>query len=211
MLNIICFGDSITEGGDFDKSKRWTSLLQTRLDESFPEAYRVINKGIDGNTSAQGFDRYCEDVLPYLPGLLLVEFGFNDANVKDWSIEPRVSLEEFIRNLREFHRIATAHNSRCVFILNHTIAEVDGMQGNGLTYNENLYPYDQAVITLAEELKTDVIDLPGMMAVKDVPLHKYLSDDNLHLSVVGNKHYAQMVFDVIIEHNFYQPILGEVK
>jgi lysophospholipase L1-like esterase len=206
MLNIICFGDSITEGGDFETPKRWTSLLQGRLDEKYPEAYRVINKGIGGNTSAQGFDRFCDDVLPYLPGLLLVEFGFNDANVKDWSIEPRVSLGEFVRNLKEFHRIATAKNTSCVFILNHSIAEVDGRQGNGLTYSQNLLPYDQAVITLAEELKAEVIDLPGMMAAKETPLDEYLSDDNLHLSEAGNKHYAQMVFDAIIENNFYQPI-----
>jgi len=204
MLNIICFGDSITEGGDVENSKRWTSLLQARLDENFPGDNRVINKGIGGNTSAQGFDRYCDDVLPYLPGLLLVEFGFNDANVKDWSIEPRVSLGEFIRNLREFHRIATANNSSCVFILNHSIADVEGVQGNGLTYNENLLPYDQAVITLVEELKAEAIGLPEMMAAKGVPLQEYLSDDNLHLSEVGNKHYAQMIFDVIIENNFYQ-------
>ncbi len=207
MLNIICFGDSIAEGGDFDKPKRWTSLLQARLDEKFPGSYRVINKGIGGNTSAQGFDRFFDDVLPYLPGLLLVEFGFNDANVKDWSIESRVSLEEFIRNLREFHRITTAKNTSCVFILNHTIAEVDGSQGNGLTYNENLLPYDQAVIAMAEELKAEVIDLPGLMAGNGVPLKEYLSNDNLHLSEAGNKHYAQMVFDVIIEKNFYQPFI----
>ena len=206
MLNIICFGDSITEGGDFEKLKRWTSLLQDSLDEKYPEAYRVINKGIGGNTSAQGFDRFCDDVLPYLPGVLLVEFGFNDANVKDWSIEPRVSLGEFVRNLREFHRIATAKNTSCVFILNHSIAEVDGRQGNGLTYNQNLLPYDQAVIKLAEELEAKVIDLPGIMAAKEIPLDEYLSDDNLHLSEAGNKHYAQMVFDVIIEDNFDQPI-----
>jgi len=206
MLNIICFGDSITEGGDFEKPKRWTSLLQAKLDEKYPEAYRVINKGIGGNTSAQGLDRFCDDVLPYLPGLLLVEFGFNDANVKDWTIESRVSLGEFVRNLREFHRIATAKNTSCVFILNHSIAEVDGRQGNGPTYNENLLPYDQAVITLAEELKAKVIDLPGMMTAKETPLDEYLSDDNLHLSEAGNKHYAQMVFDVIIENNFYQSI-----
>ena len=206
MLNIICFGDSITEGGDFEQAKRWTSLLQARLDETYPEAYRVINKGISGNTSAQGFDRFCDDVLPYFPGLLLVEFGFNDANVKDWTIEPRVSLGEFVRNLREFHRIATAKNTSCVFVLNHSIADVGGRQGNGLTYNQNLLPYDQAVITLAEELKAKVIDLPGMMIAKETPLNEYLSDDNLHLSEAGNKHYAQMVFDVIIENNFYQPI-----
>jgi len=204
MLNIICFGDSITEGGDVDKIKRWTSILQARLDENFPEGYRVINKGIGGNTSAQGFDRFFDDVLPYLPGLLLVEFGFNDANIRDWSIEPRVSLVEFVRNLREFHRIAAAKSASCVFILNHTIDEVDGLQGNRLTYNENLSPYNQAVIVLAEELRAEVIDLPGMMAVKSIPLDEYLSDDNLHLSETGNKHYAQMIFDVIIENNFYQ-------
>ena len=204
MLNIICFGDSITEGGDVDKPERWTSILQARLDENFPEGYRVINKGVGGNTSAQGFDRFCDDVLPYFPGLLLVEFGFNDANVKDWSVEPRVSLGEFIRNLREFHRIATTKNTSCVFILNHTIDDVDGLQGNRQTYNENLSPYDQSVIALAEELKAEVIDLPGMMALKGVPLQEYLSDDNLHLSEAGNKHYAQMIFDVIIEKNFYQ-------
>ena len=204
MLNIICFGDSITEGGDFEKSKRWTSLLQARLDENYPKGYRVVNRGIGGNTSAQGFDRFCDDVLPYLPGLLLVEFGFNDANVKDWSIEPRVSLGEFVRNLREFHRIATVKNTNCVFILNHTIADVGGRQGNGLTYNQNLLPYDQAVITLAEELNAKVIDLPEMMAAKGVPLKEYLSDDNLHLSEAGNKYYAQMIFDVIIANNFYR-------
>ena len=204
MLNIICFGDSITEGGDVDEPKRWTSILQSMLDEKWPDSYRVINKGIDGNTSAQGFDRFCEDVLPYLPGLLLVEFGFNDANVKDWSIEHRVSQQEFVRNLREFHRIATVHDSSCVYILNHTIAEVEGIQGNGLSYNENLAPYDKTVIELAEALGAEKIDLPGMMAASGVDLNAILSDDNLHLSETGNKHYAQIVFDVIIENDFYQ-------
>ncbi len=96
---------------------------------------QVLNKGIGGNTSTQGFDRFCDDILPHLPGLLLVEFGFNDANVKDWSIEPRVSLEEFVRNLREFHRIAKANYSNFVFIFNHTIDDIDGLHVNMLTYN----------------------------------------------------------------------------
>lgn len=205
MLNIICFGDSITEGGDVDESKRWTSILQSLLNEKWPEKFQVINKGIGGNTSAQGFDRFYDDVLPYMPGLLLVEFGFNDANVQDWSILPRVGLKEFVRNLREFHRIATVHESSCVYILNHTIAEVEGIQGNGLSYNDNLLPYDQAVIELVEALGTEKIDLPRIMATSRIDLHEFLSDDNLHLSETGNKHYAQIVFDVIIENNFYQP------
>ena len=204
MLNIICFGDSITEGGHVEKPQRWTSILQSMLEERWADNYRVINKGIGGNTSAQGLDRFFDDVLSYLPGLLLVEFGFNDANVKDWSIEHRVSQQEFVRNLREFCRAATASGSSCVYILNHTIAEVEGMQGNGLSYNENLAPYDRAVIALAEELHAKIIDLPGMMTARDIDLDGFLLEDNLHLSVAGNRRYAQMVFDAIIENNFYQ-------
>ncbi len=78
MLNIICFGDSITEGGDFEKLKRWTSLLQDSLDEKYPEAYRVINKGIGGNTSAQGFDRFCDDVLPSVCAIRMFRSTFKD-------------------------------------------------------------------------------------------------------------------------------------
>ena len=204
MLNIICFGDSITEGGHVENPHRWTSILQSTLDEKWPDCYRVINKGIGGNTSAQGLDRFFDDVLPYLPGLLLVEFGFNDANVKDWSIEHRVSQQEFARNLREYHRAATALGSSCVYILNHTIVEVEGMQGNGRSYNENLAPYDRAVIELAEELQAEIIDLPRMMTARDIDLDAFLLEDNLHLSAAGNKHYAHMIFDVIIENNFYR-------
>ncbi len=206
MLSIICFGDSITEGGDVAASKRWTSLLQSLLGKKQPGQYRVINKGIGGNTAAQGFDRFCDDVLPHLPGLLLVEFGFNDANVKDWSVLPRVSLAEFERNLREFHRLASVNDSACVYILNHTIKPVDGMQGNGLSYNENLAPYDQCVMKLAEDLGAETIDLPGMMLARNINLNAFLSDDNLHLSETGNKHYAQMIFDVIISKDFFRTI-----
>lgn len=210
MLNIICFGDSITEGGDVDLPKRWTSILQSMLDEKMHGQYRVLNKGIGGNTSAQGFDRFCDDVLPHFPGLLLVEFGFNDANVKDWSILPRVSLDEFVRNLREFHRLANANNSKCVYILNHTIDKVDGMQGNGLSYNANLAPYNQAVIELANSLGAGKIDLPGMMKANHFDLNTFLSEDNLHLSETGNKHYARMIFDVIIRNDFLDRVMNQI-
>jgi lysophospholipase L1-like esterase len=66
MLNIICFGDSITEGAEFPVAARGTSLLQNRLDDYKPGYYQVHNKGVDGNTSAQGFDRYWTDVIHYL-------------------------------------------------------------------------------------------------------------------------------------------------
>lgn len=194
MINIICFGDSITEGAEFPANARWTSLLQNKLNEAKPDTFQVHNRGIGGNTSAQGFDRFWSDVMPLLPGVLLIQFGFNDANVKDFSIVPRVGLVEFEKNLKEFHRIAKENNSVPVFILNHTIGEVEGKQGNGKTYNENMQPYNNAIRQIASELKAELIDMPLQMALRDVDINDFVSDDKLHLSISANDIYADIIY-----------------
>lgn len=194
MINIICFGDSITEGAEFPVNARWTSLLQNKLDAVKPDTFIVQNRGIGGNTSAQGFDRFWSDVMPLLPGVLLIQFGFNDANVKDFSIVPRVGLEEFEKNLKEFHRIAKENNSVPVFLLNHTIGDVDGNQGNGKTYNENLQPYNETIRKIANESKAELIDIPLQMTLRDVEVNDFVSGDKLHLSIEANHIYADIIF-----------------
>jgi lysophospholipase L1-like esterase len=194
MINIICFGDSITEGAEFPVNARWTSLLQNKLNEAKPDTYQIHNRGIGGNTSAQGFDRFWSDVMPLLPGVLLIQFGFNDANVKDFSIVPRVGLAEFEKNLKEFHRITKENNSVPVFILNHTIGEVGGNQGNGKTYNENMQPYDNAIRQIASELKAELIDIPLQMTLRNVDIDDFVSGDKLHLSLGANHLYADIIF-----------------
>lgn len=194
MINIICFGDSITEGAEFPVKARWTSLLQKKLDEVKPDVFEVHNRGIGGNTTAQGFDRFYSDVLPLLPGVLLIQFGFNDANVKDFSIIQRVGLAEFEKNLREFHRIAVNNNSVPVFILNHIIGEVDGKQGNGITYNENFAPYNETIRKIAIDLDTTLIDLPMQMMIKDIKVKDFVAGDQIHLSLSANRLYADMIY-----------------
>ena len=197
MINIICFGDSITEGAEFPVNARWTSLLQGKLDAINPDTFKVHNCGVGGNTSAQGFDRFWSDVMPLLPGVLIIQFGFNDANVKDFSIVPRVGLLEFEKNLKEFHRIAKQNNSIPVFIANHTIGKVDGKQGNGKSYNENIKPYDDMVRQIAKELKAELIDIPLQMTLRNVDINDFVSGDNLHLSIEANHLYAEVVFSAM--------------
>ena len=194
-MNIICFGDSITEAAEVAPTDRWPTVLQSQLDEWRPGRFKVHNLGIGGHTSAQGFDRLDEDLLPVLPGLVVVQFGFNDANVRDWAVVPRVGLDEFKKNLREFHRIITVHQGRSVFIISHTIGAVPGEQGNGQSYKDNVKPYNIAIGQIAEELETSCIDLPSMMTQRQVDLGTFLAEDQIHLSVGGNRIYADMVFD----------------
>ncbi len=193
-FNVICFGDSITEGEEFPEALRWTTMLQELLDAAEPNTYSVHNRGIGGNTTAQALDRFAADVLPLLPGLVIVEFGLNDANYPDWSHVPRVSLAEFQRNLAEFHRVITAKKGTCVFVINHSIGAVPGKQGNGKSFNENFHPYNEAIRTLAGKLNAATIDLPLMMRERKVDLDNFLSLDLIHLSMEANEHYAEMIF-----------------
>jgi lysophospholipase L1-like esterase len=197
-MNIICFGDSITEAAEVAPTDRWPTVLQSQLDEWKSDGFKVHNLDIGGHTSAQGFDRLDEDLLPVLPGLVLIQFGFNDANVRDWAVVPRVGIDEFKKNLCEFHRIIIACQGRSVFIINHTIGAVPGEQGNGQSYKDNVEPYNIAIGQIAEELQTSCIDLPSMMTQRQVDLGTFLTEDQIHLSADGNRVYADMVFDDLV-------------
>jgi len=196
-MNIVCFGDSITHARAFAEGDRWPTILQFKLDVWQPGAYKVYNRGIGGNTTAQGLERVAEDVLPYLPGFLLVQFGFNDSNIRPWSRVSRVGLEDYRKNLREFHRIAAAHESQCAFIVNHLPArDTDKhIAPNGKTYNANFAPYNEAVSQVAEALGAPTINLPRIIQERRIDTHSLVSEDGAHLTIEGNHLYADMVFE----------------
>jgi lysophospholipase L1-like esterase len=196
-MNIICFGDSITHARAFAEGDRWPTILQFKLNAWRPGAYKVYNRGIGGNTTAQGLERIAEDMLLYLPGFLLVQFGFNDSNIRPWSHVSRVGLEDYRKNLREFHRIAAAHESQCAYIVNHSPARdtEKNLAPNGKTYSANFAPYNEAVRQVAEELGAPTIDLPHVMQERQIDIHALVSEDGAHLSVEGNHLYADMIFE----------------
>ncbi len=194
---IICFGDSITQGNECGA---WPSILQEALNQRQPGRFEVINKGRSGDTSAQGFDRFESEILPHLPGILIIEFGINDSNHRGWTQAPRGVLQEFEKNIREFRRLATANGGRCVFIINHRLQpriEKYINQGNGRSYQENLDPYNVIIRQVAEANGDLLIDLPRHMAENQVDLETFLYHDGVHLSQAGTRQYGRWVFDVI--------------
>lgn len=198
-MNIICFGDSITQAADRSEGDRWPTVLQIALDDWRVGTYRVFNRGLGGNTTANGLARFADDVLPLLPGVLVVEFGINDCNHPTWRRVPAVGVEEYKKNLREFHRICRANKGVCVFVVNHPLSRAKLPQGNGRTLHANLQPYNEAVRLLAAELKAPVIDLPMMMSEWAVKLADFVQEDGIHLTADGNHMYAAMVFDRLQE------------
>lgn len=99
--SVVAFGDSITRGYGVADSSGWVSLLQRRF-----SSVTVVNAGGNGNTSREGLARFENDVVPWLPGIVVVIFGGNDPVNEE---ARRVGLEEFRENLLEIvHRVGAA-------------------------------------------------------------------------------------------------------
>ncbi len=74
---LVCFGDSLTAGAGVATEEAYPAYLQHRLDNAGFH-YRVVNAGVNGNTTKDGVDRIAQ-VLRQRPEVVVVEFGGNDG------------------------------------------------------------------------------------------------------------------------------------
>ncbi len=204
---LICFGDSITHGKSEPEGHRWTARVALELERRFPGRFEVYNRGVGGNTTAQGLERFGADVAPHLPGIVLIEFGFNDASVPPGLATNRVGLQEFQRNLQELVRLVRVGGGQPVLLVNHPIPRTrgTGVQGNGKDYAFNFRPYQPAIRAAAAKTKALVIDLESAMRKARVPLPDLLGADNLHLSRGGQAIYGRHVLEGLEALGLLQP------
>jgi acyl-CoA thioesterase I len=74
---VVALGDSLTAGQGVARDEAYPALLEARLrDEGY--AYRVVNAGVSGDTSAGGLRRV-EWVLRTKPDVVIVALGANDG------------------------------------------------------------------------------------------------------------------------------------
>lgn len=205
-MNIICFGDSITQCVPFADADRWPVVLQRKLDERYGLGFKVYNRGVGGHTVSQSFDRFDTDVLPLLPGLVLIEFGFNDVYTFPFTRERRTGIVEFENKLRAFHRIIKGKGGTSVFIVNHLVHEARIKKSFGNAYLPGIRRYNQKIRDVAKALHAPIIDLPAMMKQRKVDLDTFTREyDGLHLNhfMPESSHvYADMVF------NGLEPVLS---
>lgn len=187
-MNVICFGDSITQAVRFAEGDRWPVILDRLLASWRPGGFKVFNAGASGNTSAQGLERMGKDVLPLLPGVVLVEFGLNDSTVRPWTRVARVGAADLERNLREIHRIVRSKRGRCVFLANHRYFRKGTRAPESPRYNRLLR-------SVARSLGAPLVDVERGMIRGEVDMRRFLGDDGVHLSPEGNHVYARIVFE----------------
>ena len=196
MIRIVCYGDSITKAGPVPDGMRWPVLLQNHLNEWNPGLYSVRSQGVGGNTSTQGLDRMLTDLLPFLPAVVLLEFGFNDASVPDHRRTNRVGIQEFRSNLKELIRVVKAGGGYPLLIANHPVIGRKGSkQANGKSYVQNYAPYQKMIYQVGKEAKTPVLDLPAGFKRAGLTAEDVCTEDGLHISTPGQAHYAKIVFE----------------
>lgn len=194
---IVCLGDSVTWGHRFS-SFRWTGHLQDLIDRHHGGKYRVVNLGVNGATSTDGL-YYAARALELQPAIVLIQYGFNDANVYPWTHQPRVSVSEYERNIRELRRLFTDRGVVCLLVINHRIEDWHNPQGNAARYVENYRPYAATMRRLAQERPTRPIDLPGLMEARGIQPAALVRNDGLHLSRRGNRIYAELIHQGLVD------------
>ncbi len=75
-VTIVCWGDSVTVGGDASTpAKGYVGLFETALKERFPTAtIRVINAGIGATHSSGRLPSFQQEVLDHRPDVVTLEF-----------------------------------------------------------------------------------------------------------------------------------------
>ena len=96
---IIAFGDSITYGYGVKTEDAYPALLAKMWNRE------VINLGVSGDTSLDGFARK-EDLKPLNPSFVLIEFGGNDFLKKVPKTQTKKALEDIVNYVHSIGAVA---------------------------------------------------------------------------------------------------------
>ncbi len=96
---IVAFGNSLTAGLGVARDESYPARLQRTLDEA-GYAYRVVNAGVSGDTTAGGARRVSW-ILKNKPTIVILELGGNDG-LRGLSLsETKANLEQIIQQLQQ--------------------------------------------------------------------------------------------------------------
>lgn len=159
---IIVLGDSIASGYGVSKTESFPSILSRLL--KLP----IVNRGVAGDTTADGLNRLQKDVLSASPWLVIVELGGNDYLRKIPISETKENLKQIITQIQAQKAI--------VVLLGINTGVVD--------------PYQTMYANLAEETQAYLIPQIFTGILND---SQYRQDDVIHPNAAGHQKLAERV------------------
>ncbi len=175
MNKLVCMGDSVTYGEFVPSELVWPTLLRDRL-----PGWRILNRGVCGDTTRLGLERFPRDVQRERPNTVILQFGLNDFN--RWETDeglPRVSANAFVVNLEEMVRRSLHFGASDVIVLT---------------------PHRAPGAVKAATEAASMVRAGGFrgQAVRIVDLYDLAAieitlDDGIHLSEHGHREYARVI------------------
>lgn len=214
-ITVVFMGDSITEGQYVHHSLRWTEIVSRQVREQLRtkidvDALHFFNRGISGETTRQGLERFPRDVQILEPRVMTLQFGLNDCNC--WDTDrglPRVSEEAYRANLSEMIARARKFGARHIILsTNHPTLRTRPL-ASGQTLEQRRKNYNDIVRQVASATDVTLCDVEAAFAAyQGEALAEMLlpEPDVLHLSQAGHSKYAQAIFEPV-----YQAILQSIS
>ena len=196
---VVFMGDSITAGQYVDPSVRWTTLVGDAIVREYlptPVNFNMLTRGVSGETTRQGLERFPNDVQQYRPDIVTLQFGLNDCNcwVSDGGL-PRVSEAAYRANLIEMIDRAQRFGACIILSTNHgTLRHKVLLSGESLEQRRRRY--NDIVREVAAPSGAELCDIEQAFAAFD---ERELAEmllpypDQLHLSVAGHRLFANYI------------------
>lgn len=178
LKNILFFGTSLTAGLGVDPEQAFPALIQDRID-SLKLAYKVINAGLSGETSAAGKNRI-DWLLRQPVDIFVLELGSNDGLRGVAVTETEANLQTVIDKVKKKYPAAKL-----------IMAGMQMPPSMGQKYTadfKNMFP------ALAKKNKMDLVPF----LLKDVGgIPSLIQPDGLHPNPKGHKILAENVWSVL--------------
>lgn len=192
IKKVACVGDSITYGFHIDNwfFHNYPYILQVLLGSG----YYVRNFGLSGSTAMRSakmsyrrFPNYCKS-LKFLPDVIVIMFGTNDANAQNWN-GPEVYTAEYRELLQSYRELS----SRLMIWLMTPPLPLYPKTEVDRAMNEHILQEQDCVKALAEEQDAQLIDL--CEKTKDHP--DWFQPDGVHPNAKGAMEIAHIIYDAI--------------
>jgi len=207
-ITIVFMGDSITEGQYVHHSLRWSERVTKRVKSAVESRIDIdqlhfFNRGISGETTRQGLERFPRDVQVLEPSIITLQFGLNDCNC--WDTDkglPRVSEGAYKENLLEMIARAQKFGAKHIILSTNHPTLRNQVLASGQTLEERRVIYNEIVREVASISGVRLCDIE--QAFSDIginTLNEYLlpEPDILHLSELGHEKYANAIIDHLID------------
>lgn len=197
-MNIVCLGDSVTRAvrPGVAPHETFCHLVGVELTEiGLPVT--MINSGIGGHTTRDGWARFASDVLAHQPRVVTIMFGINDSYIYEGKTTSTIPLEEFESNLQKMADASRRGGASPVFMTSNVMLDWNEPPRR----NETMRPYIYATRRVARRNGAPLVDLYARMSemhTERVDLQRYFTD-SMHPNPKGNELIAQMLMLVLPE------------